>query len=388
MKDGNGNPLTITAHSAEVIASGTMTLSFGGGTLVINGVFSTTIVDTGSGSTAVETTTITAGGTLTATVGGSTLLTMNVSGVMVFISGAGAAHPGMAGELTVTAGGSNPLSGNGFSFNGTFDLEINTTLTSQTVMVGTNSVTISAGPNNSTTGSAYAEIHAHGNLIFGTATNGFLLNNGDLYLVVGTAGIAVSASATMVVEVGGTALVSVSASAAMFISSSGFAASLTVTTTMNDPGGQYGFKGTFVLQVNTTGVTQTIGSVTIPAGPGSSGTPAGAYFQMHITGDLVVGGTDTTVTTGLFMHGDFYLTVSSAGLAVTAATTLSLKVSGSSIFTFTANGALLITSSGIAAKISLTLGAGGQGSSFGAGVTFLLELNSTVPPSARSIMCP
>ena len=386
LKDTDGNPLTITAHSASVVASGTMTLTFGGASLVITGVFSTSVVDTGSGGTLVHTTTITAGGTLKATIGGSTLLTLNVSGVMVFKSGAGAGtSAGMAGQLTATIGGVNPLSGNGFSFNGTFDLQVNTTGVTQTVAVGAGTVTISAGPNGSTTGSAYAEVHAHGNLIFGTASNGFLLNNADFYLVAGTAGLAVSASATMVIEVGGTSLLSVSASGAMFISSAGFAASLTVTTSFNDPSGNsyYAFNGTFVLQVNTTGATQTIGSVTIPAAANGSTatTGGGAYFQMHITGNLSLGTTNTNLAsaTGMVMHGEFYLTVSSAGLAISASTTLYLVVAGSDLFTFTANGALLITSSGIAAKISLTIGSGasGTGFTFGASMAYSLALNTT-----------
>ena len=385
LTDTSGNPLTITAHSASVIASGTMTLTFGGASLVITGVFSTSVVDTGSGGTLVHTTTITVGGTLSATIGGSTLLTLNVSGVMVFKSGAGAGtDAGMAGELTATIGSANPLSGNGISFNGSFDVEINTTGVTQTVTVGAGTVSISAGPNNSSTGSAYAEVHAHGNLIFGTATNGFLLNSADFYLVAGTTGLAVSASATMVIEVGGTSLLSVSASGALFISSAGLAASLTVTTSFNDPSGNsyYAFNGTFVLQVNTTGVSQTIGSVTIPAAPnGSLNSSGGAYFQMHITGNLSLGTTNTNLAsaTGMVMHGEFYLTVTSAGLAISASTTLHLVVAGSDLFTFTANGALLITSSGIAAKISLTIGSGasGTGFTFGASMAFSLALNTT-----------
>jgi len=385
LKATDGTPLTITAHSAKVVASGTMSLNFGGGTgFYIRGVFSTEVVNTTTSGGAVETTTITVNGTLTATVGGSTLLTLTASGVMVYTSGAGATNPGMVAGLKLTAGSSNPLSGNGFTFNGEFDLQVNTTGVTHTVVLDAattpaTTLTITGGVNGQSTGGPYVEVHAFGAMIFGTATNGFQLNNGDFYLSAGGGGLAVSASATMALVVGGTSLVSVSASGGMLISPDGFAAILTVTATLNDPNGHFGFGGTFSLQVNTTGVDQQIGAVTVSGSPGTAGAPAGPYFQVYISGTLALGSTNTSASTGMLMTGDFYLTISSGGMAVSATTTMYLKVAGANIFTFHANGALLITGSGIAAKITLgiTAGSSNTGFSFGATVNFTLSLNTT-----------
>ena len=393
---------TISAHSWKVIASGTLTLSVGGTGFVINGVFSIGGGDSGG----VTSQTIEASGTLTATVAGSTLLTMQANGVLFisYTTASGSSTAKVYGALVLTVSNGNPLSGNGFSFNGSFLLEVNTTGVAQNNLTDINSnpltfdgntVALTAGPGNSTTTSNYVQIYAVGTMTFGTDTNKFVLladptavtpndSTLGLYLSVSGSGIAVTAGARMSIVAGGTSILSADATGAMLISSSGFAASLTVTTTMTDPGGHYAFNGVFTLQVNTTGVAQTVGSgINISAGPGSSGSPAGPYFQMYVAGTLVLGSTNTNTAsgtyTGMYMGGDFYLTASSAGLAVTASSTLYLKVAGANIFTFTANGALLINSSGIAAKISLTIGTGssGTGFSFGASVTFRLELNTT-----------
>ena len=213
----SGSHVTIAANTYAIIASGTLTLNVGDNTgFVISGVFSTTV----STSSGITTTTITLTGTLTATVDDSTLLTMSANGVLVATSGG--ATPGMAGELTLTLSGSNPLDGNGFSFNGSFSLIVNTTGAQQTVSVNGSNTVITAGPDGTTTGTPYVEIDASGSMIFGTADNGFLLNNGNFYLSVSADGIAVSASATMVVEVGDVQLFSVAASGAMLVTSEGF----------------------------------------------------------------------------------------------------------------------------------------------------------------------
>lgn len=372
----SGSPITIAAGTYEIIATGTLSLNVGGVGFVISGVFSTTI----STSAGVTVTTISLTGTLTATVSGSTLLTMNANGVLVSTSGG--ANPGMAGELTLTLNGSDPLDGNGFSFNGTFSLIINTTGVQQTVDVNGSNTTISAGADGSSTGGAYVEIDASGSMVFGTDTNGFLLNDGNFYLSVSSNGLAVSASATMVVEVGGAQLFSISASGAMLISSQGIAASLTVTSNLNDPNGMYAFSGTFTLQVNTTGVQQTIGSVMIPAGPGANATP-GPYFQMFGNATLALGTTDTTSSTGVFLSGTFYLLIGSNGLTVAANGTLTATVDGSTLLSMQASGALLIISSGSNPGMAgeLTLAYNGSspldGSGFSFGGTFNLEVNTT-----------
>ena len=82
---------------------------------------------------------------------------------------------------------------------------------------------------------------------------------------------------------------------------------------------------------------------------------------------------------GIQLSGNFDLTITSAGIMVTAQATLSIVVNGFTFFSLSANGALLINSNGIAA--SITLGANGTiptgtGFSF-AGLTFIFEVNTT-----------
>ncbi len=371
----SGSHVTIAANTYAIIASGTLTLNVGGNTgFVISGVFSTTV----STSSGITTTTITLTGTLTATVDGSTLLTMGANGVLVATSGG--ATPGMAGELTLTLSGSNPLDGNGFSFNGSFSLIVNTTGAQQTVSVNGMNTIISAGPDSTTTGTPYVEIDASGSMIFGTSDNGFLLNNGNFYLSVSSEGIAVSASATMVVEVGDVQLFSVAASGAMLVTSDGFAASLTVTSDLTDPNGMYSFNGTFTLQANTTGAQQTIGTVVIPAGPGANATP-GPYFQLYGTATLALG--TTTADTGIFLDGTFYMLIGSNGLTVSANGNLTAEVDGSTLLSMQATGALIIVSSGnnpgMAGELTLTRSGSSpldsSVSSFNG--TFTLEVNTT-----------
>ena len=376
--------ITIQHHSASVIASGTLTLNLGGGTgFVINGVFSTTEVDSGSSSTLVQQTTITASGTLTATINGSTLLTLNASGVLVFITGAGATGTGgapaagMAGELTLSVGTSNPLSGTGFNFNGTFDLEVNTTRVSQQVNVGTGTQTIAAGPNGSPIGSSYVEVHANGSLIFGTATNGFALT-GDFYIAIGSTGLGISTNVTFTATVGGTQLMDLDATGALEIRSDGLVASLTLTASSGSPlsmNNIFSFSGTFTFQVNTTGnaINDMVGSVPLQV-------PAGPYFQVSVTNATLSLGSSS----GFNLTGGFTLTISPAGLAISATATLNITVAGQTFFSLSADGGLLITSSGIAAKITLgtALGTGtvtpsGSDFQFGSTFVFVLEINTT-----------
>lgn len=399
LTDTSGQPLTLAANSAQVVASGTLTLTFGSGSLVISGIFATSTVTNGSGLTEVDTTTIAVNGTLTATVSGTTLFTGTATGVLVFnspgpanVNQIGTDGLGMAGELTLTISGSNPLSGTGFSFNGTFDMEVNTTLESQTVQIpGSSSVTIAAGPNGSTFGAPYAEIHARGALLFGSNSgtlgspvyNGFVLN-GDFYLTVSPVGLAVSASVNLGIYISGTSLVTLSGSAAMLISSSGFAASLTVTASVDDLNGYYGFNGALSLQVNTTGVQQTIGSVVIPAAAGGSSSLTGSpYFQVYISGSLALGSTNTTISassTGLYVSGSFYLSISPSGLTVVADGTLTAYNLGNLLLTMDANGVLIINSSGIAGELTLTVSSGDPLNSTGSysfNGAYNLQINTT-----------
>ena len=377
LRDSNGNLLYI-APGFELIGTGTLAIDIGGSGFLITG----SIFASGSGTTGV---TISINGVLTVTVAGATLLNMNSTGTLVVD-----ASGDIAGELSLTLKGGNPLGGTGYSFSGSFDLQLNTTETTLTVPnpLGGPVVTIASGPNNDTNPSdaaAYIEVHARGSLFFGTSANGFQIQNTDFYLVLSTNGLAVSASGNLAIVINNTTLFSISGSAAMLISSAGFAASLTVTATVADPGGYYAFNGTFNLQVNTTGQQVSIpNGPTISASPGFAGSTAGPYFQLYIHGVMALGGTNTSASTGMLMTGDFYLTISSSGLAVTASASLELLVGGTNIFTLDASGALLINSSGIAAKIALTLGADttvtSSNSLFSYSAGFLLEINTTGAP--------
>ena len=355
----------------EVDASGTLTFGTAQNGFVLTGDFFLSIGETGLDASANV--------SMTAAVGGVTLLTMNATGILVIAAGA---NPGIAADLSLTLTSANPLDGNGFSFNGSFNMEVNTTGVQQVVPLGNSTATITAGPNGASalaSAGPYFEIDASGSMVFGTPTNGFLLNNGNFYLAIGTTGFAVSAGATMVIEVGSTQLFSADASGAMLISSQGFAASLTVSSNMTVTG-VYDFEGTFTLQVNTTGVQQTIGSVVIPAGPGASGSPSGPYFQMYVSATLGLG--STTADTGIFLTGNFYLVISSSGLMVAANGALTAEVGGTNLLTMTATGVLVISvgaNAGIAGELTLTLTSGDpfDGSGFSFNGSFVLEVNTT-----------
>ena len=381
----NGSNITLAANTVQVVASGTLSLNIGAGTgFVISGNFSTTVTSAGG----VTATTITLSGTLTATVGGTTLLTMNASGALVITSGG--SNPGVAGELNLTLAGSDPLDGNGFSFTGSFDLEVNTTGVQQIVNVGQGTTTIAAGPGGSTNGGSYLEVHARGTLIFGSATNGFQLQNGDFYLQVGSTGLVVSASASMVIEVNGTQFFYVAASGGLLVTSSGIAASITVNTTLTDPnGGNYEFSGNFTLQANTTGQSVNLGTsqnpITVNAGPGAAGSPAGPYFQLFINGTLMLGAANSSAPgSGLFINGSFYLSVGLNGLTIAANGTLTATLGQTTLLSMTASGVLIITTSGgnagLAGELSLSFSANNNplaGSGFSFSGTFNLQVNTT-----------
>jgi hypothetical protein len=368
--------ITLSADSFQIVASGTLTIDLGssGNNFVITGVFGI--------STSGDQTTITASGTLKATVDNATLLTMDASGVLIYTSGSGA-DSGIAGELTLTLTGADPLSGVGFSFSGSYDLELNTTLASQSATVysstgAASTVTIAAGPNGSSTPAAYAEVHANGTITFGSSTDGFELT-GDFFLAVGSDGLDVSLNTTLSVVIGSQTLLSSSASGGMLISSTGFAASLTATATLTD-GQYYAFGGTFTLNVNTTGTTQTVGTdITVPA-TANGGVP-GPYVELAVSGTLALGTTTTNSSTGTGIYltaNNFDITITSSGLAISVSSaTLELVVAGTPFFTLNATGAFLISDQGMAARVSVTGSSIPQDSVFAFHVSLLLEVNTT-----------
>ena len=360
----------------QLYVSGTLGLGNSSSTtgLFLNGTFYLTISSNGLA--------IAATATLAATFGGTTLLSLGATGGLVLTSS------GLAGAINLTLSGGNPLGGTGFSFSGTFTLQVNTThLTYYFWSNGTvstnapNSVsnpgvsvitTVSAGPGGSNTGSTYFQVYASGAMVFGSSSNGFALS-GSFYLAVGSTGLSISVSANFTATVLGSQLITISASGAMEITSAGLAASITLSVPSMGISNVFTLSGTFTFQINTTNkvVTDTVGGVALNL-------PKGPYFQLSVTGaSLLFGGSGTGF--GL-TNGSFTLSINSSGMAVTASATLGLTVASTSLATFTATGALLITSNGIAAKLSLTLltgfsQSGSTGFSFDA--SFVLEINTT-----------
>ena len=291
------------------------------------------------------------------------------------------ANAGIAGELTLTVGAGSPFDGTGFSYSGSFDLQLNTTGISQLVtLVGGGTATITAGADGSSTPADYIEVHANGTLFFGTTDNNFHLI-GDFYLAISTNGLAVSTSVSLGITVGGTSLFSTQVTGAFLVASDGIALQLTVSTGVNfngpsSNGSSFGFSmgGTFTLTVNTTGRLVSIGLVNIAAA--AAGLPAGPYFVVSVPNAFVIIGSSNT---GFDLECNFTLTISSQGLAISGSGTLALNVGGATLFSFAADGALLINSDGIAAKMDLTISLGSSRNqfSFNANVTFTLEINTT-----------
>lgn len=370
LKDSNGNAITLDPESMMMLGSGLLQILIGPAQFTITGsIFAA--ANNGGFNIAVN-------GVISAVVSNVTLLTMNAAGELIVD-----ANGKIAGDLALSVSANNPLSGTGFSFSGSFDLRVNTTGTSISVTnpAGGAAIVLTAGPNGGTTGAVYAEIRASGTMYFGSASNGFQIQNTFFYLSFSNAGLAVSASGNLAVVIGGAKLFSISGSAAMLITAQGLAASLTVTVSSGaavaGSNGYYAFSGTFTFQVNTTGQDAVIpNGPTISGSPGYPGATPGSYVQLKIQGTMALGGTSTASSSGLFLSGSFYLTAGSSGLAITAESTLNLKVGGTTFFTLTANGALLIKSTGIAAQINLTSATKLPGG-FSFSGSLLLKVNTT-----------
>ncbi len=370
LKDSAGDTLTIPQSTYQIVGSGTLALSIGGTGFLVTGSIFTSISGTK--------TTITVSGILTATVAGAKLLTMNANGVLVVETGG--SNPGIAGELTLSETAGSPLDGTGFFFSGSFDLQLNTTTVSQVVTVGSGTTTIAAGLDGSSTPADYIEVHANGTLYFGTTDNDFYLT-GDFYLAISTDGFAVSTNVSLGIKIGGTSLFSTQVTGAFMIASDGIALELSVSSGVNfngpsSNGSSFGFSmgGTFTLTVNTTGRVVSIGSVNIAAA--ANGLPAGPYFVVSVPDAFIILGNSST---GFDLECNFTLTISSQGLAISGSGNLALNVGGTTLFSFHADGALLINSQGIAAEMNLTISTGGSRNQFvfSANVEFTLEINTT-----------
>jgi Ca2+-binding RTX toxin-like protein len=266
--------------------------------------------------------------------------------------GAGAGDPGVGQNVT----------GTGFEIDFNLSFKINT---------GSQDVTLSGMllPAGQVTLEAYGFIQFSIGGVAGFRIEGLVIvtANGD--------GFSVSADGELTAKLGSTTLIRLQTNGGLTITDVDpgaghdyrIAGILAVEAGANPvlDGNGFSFDADLSLEVNTTG-----GAV-----PELGLDDAGIYVKLHADGDLsfLVNGT------GFLLHGLFDLEVGMLGLEVAAESTLHAMVAGHDVFTFDASGALLINGSGIAAKISLSLGGdtsvGGAGFEFGG--TFTFELNTT-----------
>ncbi len=181
--------------------------------------------------------------------------------------------------------------------------------------------------------------------------------NGSFTLTASSQALAVTATSKFFIKVGDTTIYEQSASGALLITNDGIAALISVGygSTADTSSKGFSFTGFFTVALNTGAnpVAQINGhTVDLEAGP---------YFRLSIGGDptdpdsqaslqLMLGGEN-----GFRLTGSFVLTVSSEGLEVSATTTLTAIAAGKTLLSVDAVGALLVTESGIAARIDLTM---------------------------------
>ncbi len=275
---------------------------------------------------------------------------------------------GVAGRLALSLEGGNVAGGNGFSFGGnlTFELEINTTDSDVLTIAGQN-VNLPAGP--------YARIAVDGELrLRDGGVDSFVLS-GTFAIELSPVGLEVAVTADLLVRLGGTELLKLGASGNLLIRATGIAGkiSLTIGGGSQTENSNFAFNASFLLEVNTTGqqIAEIAGeTVDLAAGP---------YVKVAVSGtlQLKVAGQDS-----FLLDGTFTLSIGASGLAIAADAQLKVVVSGTTLFELRAVGALLVNSSGLAAKISLSLGSTPKtsGDGFAFAGTFVLEVNTTGAP--------
>lgn len=270
-------------------------------------------------------------------------------------------------NIDVSAGSGDQIAGTGFELNFNLALFINTRASS----VSFGGVTLSAQT---------VRLEASGFLqitIGGVA--GFRVE-GELLVVADGEGFAVSVEGQLSAQVAGATLIRMGASGNLLITNAGtaqtpiyaIAGRLTLTQDVGGAldGNGFIFDASFTFELNTTNQAVDFD------GDGTVDLVAGIYARVHADGDL---GFQVASGTGFLLRGAFDLEVGSNGLTVAAAADLLAQAGGQTILKLGAVGALLINSSGIAAKISLSVGGGAStgGSGFSFGGTFTFELNTT-----------
>ncbi len=264
--------------------------------------------------------------------------TVNATGTLLIDSS------GVAGALSIGVQAGVFKSGPQFSLSGVAFFMVNTRASPVPALH------LPAGP--------YAQVGITGTLILGLASGTSFTMVGNFVLTTTATETAVSASSTLTAELGGVTLFSMQADGALVMSANGIAARIVLGSGGSSglSGDGFTFTGYFTLEVNTT--TQAvaeINAVTVNLAPGP-------YVRVRIGGDPAVSGSTATLAlseagdNSIGMNGRFDLEMSPAGLAVTASATLFMKLGGATLFSLNANGALLVTADGIAAKLSLGTG--------------------------------
>ncbi len=337
--------VTLNAHEIKVQASGFLQFSIAN---VVGFRIEGNLIVTANGSGfSVE-----VHGVLSAQVAGATLVRANADGFLA-ITKPGAVYL-IAGTLTLQLGSNSALNGNGFNFNATLSLQVNTTNTA----VGA----LPAG--------VYVRLHADGDLSFQTPSQTGLLLHGLFDLEVGSNGLSIAAVSQLRAQVAGVTILQFQANGALLINASGIAASISVTLGSLSPSSGSGFTmgGAFTFALNTT--SQAIAQI----GGVNVNLAAGPYVRIVIAGNLQL---TITSGTGFRLEGNFTLTAGANGLEIGVTSTLKAVIAGNTLLSLTANGALLINQKGLAGEITLGVGTGYSVFGFQFTGSFILEINTT-----------
>ena len=313
-----------------------------------NGLYLVGIFDLSVGNTGLS---IAAAAKLEARVLGQTILKLDAVGALLIND------QGIAAKIGLTLGTGASAGGVGFSFGGTFTLELNTT-SRAIAEIGGITVSLLAGP--------YARLSISGFVQFSLGPAASFRMEGSFTIVGSSAGLEVAATAHLKAIVGGATLLDLSANGALLIGTSGIAAKISVGASFGSSS-TFLFTGSLVFELNTTG--RYIGSI---AGQ-QVDLAAGSYVRIRIAGSL------SLIDGLLTANGSFVLEVGSNGLNI--AVTAKLRVFAVS---FNLNATIIINSSGLVFKSQLSLSTASAFIPFnGLEIfgTFMLEVNTTGSPS-------
>ena len=300
-------------------------------------------------------------GTMTLQLAEVTILSLGASGGLLIENQGTDQDPlyAIAGILTLTQGQGSVVNGNGFVFNASFTLELNTT---------DHAVDLGLGGDPDLVSGIYARVHADGTLGFLVANTGFVLD-GVFDLEVDTNGLIITTEADFIARVAGTDILKLNAVGFLLINASGIAAKidLTLGTGADTSGTGFSLGGTFTFELNTTNqFFGTINGVNVNLA-------AGPFVRLAIDGHIAL---SVGNANSFRLEGSLVIEASSSGLEVAADATLKAIVANTTILSLNAQGALLIGTDGIAAKINMGTSLGGTGFSFSGLIVFELNTSS------------